>query len=407
MKLGKKKKAEQQDDFLAQEAVQEQQTAPEYTLDIPEDEIWTYQIDGLQAPHIGQRSDQTRMKKAIVVIVLIIAIGLSIFMSVRAVHNDEYKFKQLDSGYQLVKYSNPGDETEVTIDFVGADSTKPVTQLKEYAFNCDEKIVNVNLGKDIEKIDGKSFYSCWALENVFIDDDNPYYCDLDGVIYTKDMTQIIYYPSNHDKYLRQKTGYDNLVDDKGEPMEELWGTTDLYDEEFFNEYNKQVRTYVVPSTVTKIGELAFAYSNITDLYFPEGLKTIETMGVFKNTQLLNIYTYTTDSEITDTTFNAIQTFNSQYNSLPEGLEFIGSDAFTYDSGLKYMYIPSSVKQIDHHAFWDTVFKKDGNLDGITEIDTGYDEQSFKNVTLGGDWRPKYDYMLFKKSVDVNYSAQRK
>ena len=54
MKKSKKKDKKQNDDFLAEEARQEQETAPAYTLDIPDDEIWTYQIEGLQAPHINK-----------------------------------------------------------------------------------------------------------------------------------------------------------------------------------------------------------------------------------------------------------------------------------------------------------------------------------------------------------------
>ena len=68
-------------------------------------------------------------------------------------------------------------------------------------------------------------------------------------------------------------------------MEELWGTTKKYDEKFFQEYNRNTRTYVIPSTVTTIGELAFAYSNIVDLYIPEGVTRMENMAVFKNTVL--------------------------------------------------------------------------------------------------------------------------
>lgn len=41
------KKKKQNDDFLAQEAKEIERNATEYTLDIPEDEIWTYQIEGL------------------------------------------------------------------------------------------------------------------------------------------------------------------------------------------------------------------------------------------------------------------------------------------------------------------------------------------------------------------------
>lgn len=409
----KQKDNKAQNDFLAQEAKEQQETAEKYTIDIPEDEIWSYQIEGLQPPHISQPFKNARAKKIIVVITLLIAIGLAMYFSVRAVHSDPYEYKALEDGtYELVKFSNPGDIIDVTIDYVvdletgKKDTSKPISVVDAFAFNCDEKLNSISFGKDVKSIDGKSIYSCWWITNVFIDDENPYYCDIDGVIYNKDLTEVIFYPNDHDKYLRGKLGYDNLVDDNGQPMEELWGTTEKYDEAFFAEYNKQIRTYVVPSTVTKIGELAFAYSNITDLYIPEGVKKMESMAVFKNTELRNLYSYTTDKKISDVTYKAVDSMKTVYNSLPEGLEYIGSDCFYYCRNLSYMYIPSSVTYIGHHAFWDAIYKENKELKGITAINTGADEETFGKVETGDEWRPKYDYMLFKKSVDINYSAER-
>jgi hypothetical protein len=134
---------------------------------------------------------------------------------------------------------------------------------------------------------------------------------------------------------------------------------------------------------------------------------MESMAVFKNTVLLNVYSYTTDNAISDVTYKAIDSMSSVYNSLPEGLEYIGSDCFYYCRGLDYMYIPSSVTYIGHHAFWDAVYKEDKELKGITEINAGADEDSFKdNCDTGDQWRPQYDYMLFKKSINVNYGATR-
>ena len=113
------KKKKQDNDFLANEAKEEQQTAPEYTLDIPDDEIWTYRIEGLQAPHINQPFQNATRNKIIVVIVLFVSICCSIFLSVRAVHSDLYTYKALDDGtYELVKFSNSGDITDITIDYV-------------------------------------------------------------------------------------------------------------------------------------------------------------------------------------------------------------------------------------------------------------------------------------------------
>ena len=133
---------------------------------------------------------------------------------------------------------------------------------------------------------------------------------------------------------------------------------------------------------------------------------MESMAVFKNTELRNVFSYTTDNVITDVTYKAVDSMKSVYNSLPEGLEYIGSDCFYYCRGLSYMYVPSSVTYIGHHAFWDAIYKENKELKGITEINTGADENSFSNVETGDEWRPKYDYMLFKKSVDVHYSAER-
>lgn len=413
MRKGKKKDNKPNDDFLAEEAKQERETAPEYTLDIPDDEIWTYQIEGLQAPHINKPFKNAKRNKIIVVIVLLIAISCSILLSVRAVHSDTYEYKDLGDGtYELVKFSNPGDVKDITIDYVvdlktgEKDETKPISVINEYAFNCDEVLNSISFGKDVKKIDGKSIYSCWWVQNVWVDDENPYYCDLDGVVYDKDLTEVVFYPNDHDKYLRGKLGYDNLLDDEGNPMEELWGTTERYDEDFLAEYNKQIRTYVIPSTVTKIGQLAFAYSNITDLYIPEGVKSMESMAVFKNTVLLNVYSYTTEKPIKDVTYKAIDSMSTVYNSLPEGLEYIGSDCFYYCRGLSYLYIPDSVTYIGHHAFWDAVYKEDDELKGVAAINTSLSEEEFSNVETGDQWRPQYDYMLFKKSVDVNYSTAR-
>lgn len=404
----KEKKVKSQEDFLAKEAKEDASQALDYTLDIPEDEIWTYHIEGLQAPRIGKPVKNFRQKKVLVVIILLIAIGLAIYLSMRAVHNDKYKYELLEDGtYELVKFSNPGSVTSLLIEDAETEDAKPITVLHEFAFNCDDKLTEITIGKNVKQIDGKTFYSCWALRNIKVDPENEAYCDVDGVLYDKDMTTLICYPIDHDKYLREKYGYTDLKDDDGKPMEELWGTTATYDDAFFEKYNKETRTYVVPSSVTTLGELCLNYSNIVDLYLPEGLKRIETFAVFKNTVLLNLFSYTADAPVLDTTADAVETFASCYPSLPNGLEYIGSDAFTYDQGLSYMYIPASVTHIGHHAFWDTCYKESGEVKGVNAINVEADKDAFKdNTQVGDQWKPEYDHNLFKKAVDINYSAIR-
>lgn len=102
------------------------------------------------------------------------------------------------------------------------------------------------------------------------------------------------------------------------------GYNKKYNEAYYQKYNRNTRTYVVPSSVKTIGELAFAYSNITDLYIPEGVSRMENMAIFKNTVLVNIFSYKASKPVIKTSYKAIDGMDEIYSSLPEGLEFIGS-----------------------------------------------------------------------------------
>ncbi len=387
-------------------------------LDIPEDEIWTYQVEGLAAPHINKPHKYYLLKKLIFVLVIIVAVSLSIYFSILALQNDTFEYNETKQGIEFSKFSNTGYLYELDIDYVCdieyiagnndpntnfkvvKDTTKPVTAVRQFTLNCDDKITTIRIGANVEFVDTKAFYSCWALQNIEVDENNPNYCDVDGVLYNKDKTEILCYPCDHDEYLRKKYGYER----------------ELYKDEVTPEYERDVQTYVVPSTVVKIDEMCFNYANLRVIYLPEGLKTIETLAIFKlhekvdqwgtTPSLTNIYTYK-KADVSDTRFTSQKALGEVYKSLPDGLEYIGSDAFSYNQSLSYLYIPESVTYIGHHAFWDTVYKDGDTLKGVTEIYVAVDEETFnKNAEIGDDWRPKYDFLLFKKAVDVVYSAER-
>ncbi len=388
------------------------------TLDIPDDQIWTYQVPGLAPPHINKPYKNPGLKKFIFIIVIVVAVSLSCYFSIRTVQNDTFEYTQIEGeNYELTKFSNTGFITELTVDTVQSlvyeegngdpntnfdftyDKSKIITEIRDYAFNCDEKIKTIHIGADVEKISGKAFYSCWNLEAVFVDENNPYYCDIDGVLYNKDMTEIIFYPVNHDAYLCEKYGY-KQYNDNGEWIEPA------SDSKEYEGYKRDVLTYVLPSTVTKIGELSMNYAYLEDIYIPEGITRIETLAFFKATRLQNVYSYKTDKSVSNTHFEGTDVLGDVYYSLPEGLEYIGSDAFSYNQAMTYVYIPESVTYIGHHAFWDTVYKEGGELRGVTHINVACDESAFNKVEQGDHWKPQYDYLLFKKYVDVKYGAER-
>lgn len=387
-------------------------------LDIPEDEIWTYQVPGLAAPHVNKPYKYYTLKKVIFVVTIIIAVSLSIYFSVKALQNETFRYDETENGIQFSKFSNTGYLYELDIDYVSdieyipgnndpatnfkvvKDESKPITSVREFTLNCDDKIKTITIGANVTDIDGKAFYSCWALQNIEVDENNPNYCDVDGVLYNKDKTEILCYPCDHDEYLRQKYGYER----------------ELYKDEVTPEYEKDVQTYVVPSTVKKLGEMCFNYANLRVIYLPEGLERIETLAVFKlhervdqwgtTPSLTNIYTYKA-GDVEETHFTTEKSLGEIYRSLPEGLKYIGSDAFSYNQALSYVYIPKSVEYVGHHAFWDTVYKESGELKGVVVLNVAMSEEEFEEkVYAGNNWKPQYDYMLFKKSIGVAYNSTR-
>lgn len=388
-------------------------------LDIPEDEIWTYQVEGLAAPHINKPYKHYGFKKVIFTLVIIVAVSLSMYFSVRTVQKETFEYAQTEIGYQLDKFSNTGFITELDIDYameviydednpdvntnftLKKDESKPITSIRQYALNCDEKVKVINIGADVLQIDGKSFYSCWALQRIEVDENNPNYCDVDGVLYNKDKTVLICVPCDRDSYLAEKYGYKIEYDDYGGRIEPA------AEDPIYPQYVNDVLTYVVPSSVKTIGELAFNYANLVNVYLPEGVTRIETFGFYEIPRLANVYSYVPVNAVEDTHFNSVEALGKVYLSLPEGLEYIGSDAFTQCQALTYMFIPSTVKEIGHHAFWDTCYKQDDNVMGVNAMNIAVDEDTFKdNVVTGDNWRPQYDFLLFKKSIDINYSATR-
>lgn len=391
-------------------------TAPvDVHLDIPEDEIWTYKIDGLAEPHINKPFTNFTLKKIIFTVLILIAVGLSMYFSVRVVSRVPFEYNEISDGtYEFTKFNNTGYIGHLDIDYaveivydsentdpatnftLKKDESKPISVIPQFCFNCDEKVETVYIGKSVKEIDGKAFFTCRTLKQIIVDEENEYYSDIDGVLYNKDKTEIICYPMNHPQYLREKFGYNDTI----------WADNEN-NLEFRARYEADILTYVLPATVETIGELAFYDLPLAALYLPEGLKRIETMAITKNWWMTDIYSYEkSEAEDGETGYSAISKLSGVYKSLPDGLEYIGSDAMSYNRVCQYLRIPSSVKYIGHHAFWDCVEKIDGNLSGYKVINISMTEEEFDAIEIGNNWLPQYDNGLLDKKVELVFGAEK-
>ena len=136
------------------------------------------------------------------------------------------------------------------------------------------------------------------MTKIEVDDNNPYICDIDGVVYTKDMKTDLFYPPQR-----------GVVTDKDENGNEI----------------KSV-SYEIPEGVETIRSKAFyKCSYLKEIKLPSTIKTIEEKAFF----LCDL------KEII----------------LPDGLEAIGKDAFGFCSSLKEVTVPASVTRIDEYAFY--------------------------------------------------------
>ena len=444
----------------------------ETILEIPEDEIYTYQIEGLAAPHINKPYSHYTLKKIIFIVVIVISVSLSMYFSLSILSTEAFTFAEISDGnYQFTKFSNPGYIDELTINWVSdiehpensgktneihinliedapetmpelpvttkedffdyckyvkrndqlaaienskkfpyfeivEDKTKPVTSVKEYAINGDGYIKTIYIGENVLEIDGKAFYSCWALQRIIVDENNPNYCDIDGVLYTKDKKTVVCYPCDRDEYLREKYGFplelwEGILRDS---MEREVTTPELYNE-IYSEYREKVMTYVIPSTVETVGELCFNYSALATVYLPEGLKKVDNLGFFEMPNMRDFYTYITENAVEDTSFEEARELNT-YLSLPDGLTYIGTDAFSFNKAMNYIFIPASVTYIGHHAFWESCYEEGGEIKGIPQLNIEMSEEEFKEkVETGDQWTPIYDFNLLRK-IPVSYGAQR-
>lgn len=293
-------------------------------------------------------------KKIAFVVVLVTFIGLSLSFTFFSIARDTYEYREETSiceiegldGWEFYGFNGNSDTKELNIDFVrdvkgeNPDTSKPVAAVGDFTVVSDEYVEFINIGKDVRYIADSAFYYCKQLKAVFVDDENPYYCDVDGVLYTKDMKTLVLHPIMNGQWKVEQ------------------GLADTAD------------TFVIPEGVENVGSFSF-YKNqdLVHLTFPSTLKTIGDMAFFSCGNMWTVW-------------------------LPEGLETIGADAFSYCGSISpVMYIPSTVTDIDDYAFF--------SCGGIKTMYMGAESEN--SIDFGESWLPKNVLkVLFHVAITPEY-----
>ena len=161
---------------------------------------------------------------------------------------------------------------------------------------------------DYEDTYRRAFYGCSALKSITVHPDNPVYASCDGVLFNKDITELIIYPAG------------------------LQGE------------------YKIPETVNKIGFYAFAKcSGLTDVYIPDLATDIDNGAFAGCTGLTSVIIPDSVKRIGGCAFYDCKNLRSI--NIPDSVTEIGASVFS-STDLKSLFIPASVVYIGLWAFCD-------------------------------------------------------
>lgn len=249
---------------------------------------------------------------------------------------NQTKFKYVVENNEVVvtKYT---DSTErLVVEVPDEIDGMPVTKIADFSLFNAESLETIKIGKNVKEIGPWSMTNNYHLKEFVVDEANPYFCSVDGVLFSKDMKTIIYFPPG-----KGINGYDG------------YGTATNF------------TTYAIPDGVEVVGTKCFYKCYyIEDITIPSSVKRIE-----------------------EKAFHRVSKLNKL--ELPEGLEFIGKDAFAYCFSENYkddkhpelpetteIVIPSTVKEIGDYAFFQCE-----KVSKVTMLPVE------KDVKLGKVWSP--------------------
>ncbi|MCD8304289.1 MAG: leucine-rich repeat domain-containing protein [Prevotellaceae bacterium] len=227
-------------------------------------------------------------------------------------------------------------------------TTYDVTSIGEHAFGGCDKLLSVVIPGSVTRIGEFALEGCESLESIEVASGNPSYRSEDGVLYTKDMTQLLAYPAG-----------------------------------------KHARSFTIPNTVTYVGyEAFFGCQHLTEVTIGSSVKSIEPNAFHACAILTAFHVDRGNSEFCSRNgvlyakdMEALILCPSGHVGscvIPTGVKVIEPLAFEGCGSLISVTIPNSVKGIGWYAFNDC-----GSLESVTigESVKSIGENAFRGCAL--------------------------
>jgi PKD repeat protein len=223
-----------------------------------------------------------------------------------------------------------------------------VKTIGDFAFEHCYSLSNVGIPNSVKTIGDGIFLMCSLLTEINISEGNMNYVCVDGILYNKDITTLIWFPEG-------KTGIFNIT-----------------------------------NTVRTIGNYAFNSCQLNSVYFPNN---VESIGEFAFYSCINLKNVTIPNSVISIGKDAF-TFCSALNTVKIGnnVKTIGDYAF-YSCPIVSLYIPNSVTSINEHAFGKCSFLTDVTIGKNVKIignNTFYDCTNLESISFLGLQAPTKD-----------------
>ena len=191
-----------------------------------------------------------------------------------------------------------------------------VTSIGNYAFSGCSGLTSVTIGNSVTSIGKYAFSDCSGLTEINVDENNTVYSSIDGVVFNKSQTELVCYPCG-------KQG-----------------------------------AYIIPNSVTSIGEYAFSdCSGLTSVTIGNSVTSIGKYAFWGCTGLTSVTIPNSVTSIGESAFDDCTGLTSV--TIGNSVTSIGNWAFYRCSGLTSIDIPNSVTSIGECAFF--------RCSGLTDI----------------------------------------
>ena len=206
-----------------------------------------------------------------------------------------------------------------------------IKNIASYAFFSCKNLTSITIPSSVTNIGNRAFYDCPSLTTINVANDNPIYCSVDGVLFNKNRTTLILYPS-------AKSGSYAIPD----------GVTRIEKSAFFNCTN--LTSVTIPNSVKIIEDQAFASSDFTSLIIGNGITYFGTEAFQYCTSLTSVILVNGLKSIGDYAFQYCSSLTSV--TIPNSVTSIGGGAFEYCSSLTSVTISNSVTSIESYTFYE-------------------------------------------------------